>query len=72
MKFIAVIMWVLFVTGCSATDSHTPTDITKPQAPANPNKTQSQGPTDWDSLGQLLGCVFAPGSCEDQPNLNQR
>lgn len=71
MKFMAVIMWVV-LAGCSATDSHSPSDITKPQAPVDQTESNSTGPTDWDSLGQLLGCVFAPGSCETTPDSNQK
>ena len=33
---------------------------------AQSNDTTTQGPTDWESIGHTLGCVFAPQTCKSK------
>lgn len=30
------------------------------------NDTTTQGPADWESIGHVLGCVFAPQTCKSK------
>ena len=30
------------------------------------SNTTTQGPADWESIGHVLGCVFAPQTCKSK------
>jgi nitrous oxide reductase accessory protein NosL len=49
MKQLTVILlMIVLLAGCSATGSVSPS---------------REGPADFNAMGQLLGCIFAPNKC---------
>jgi uncharacterized protein YceK len=48
MKQLTLILMIVLLAGCSATGSVSPS---------------RQGPADFNAMGQLLGCMFAPNTC---------
>lgn len=48
MKQLTLILMIVLLAGCSATGTVSPS---------------RQGPADFDAMGQLLGCMFAPNTC---------
>jgi len=48
MKQLTLILMIVLLAGCSATGTVSPS---------------RQGPADFDAMGKLLGCMFAPNTC---------
>ena len=58
------IILLFLITACS-TPKQIPTDVTKPEAPqTQDNQIQTNGPTDFQGIADILGCMFAPQTCE--------
>ena len=75
-KFIIIMLIVLVWAGlssCSPTDydkqaPHETTDemnakITKDMEAMDKEKEELTGPTDFESIAEVLGCMFAPNDC---------
>ena len=57
---------LLFITACSNTPN-VPTDVTKPDTDTKDKKETTinqNGPTDFQGIADILGCMFAPHTCE--------
>ena len=57
---------LLFITACSNTPN-VPTDVTKPDTDTKYKKETTinqNGPTDFQGIADILGCMFAPHTCE--------
>ena len=57
---------LLFITACSNTPN-VPTDVTKPDTDTKDKKETTinqNGPTDFQGIADILGCMFAPQTCE--------
>ena len=57
---------LLFITACSNTPN-VPTDVTKPDTDTKDRKETTinqNGPTDFQGIADILGCMFAPHTCE--------
>ena len=60
------IAFLLFITACSNTPN-VPTDVTKPDTDTKDKKETTinqNGPTDFQGIADILGCMFAPHTCE--------
>ena len=75
-KFIIIMLIVLVwagLSGCSPTEyekqaPHETTDemnakITKDMEAMDKEKEELTGPTDFESIAEVLGCMFAPNDC---------
>ena len=57
---------LLFITARSNTPN-VPTDVTKPDTDTKDRKETTinqNGPTDFQGIADILGCMFAPHTCE--------
>ena len=56
---------VLIISTAWSSPKHIATDVTKPEAPqTQDNQIQTNGPTDFQGIADILGCMFAPQTCE--------
>ena len=60
---------LLFITACTNTPN-VPTEVTKPDTGYNKDKKETtinaNGPTDFQGIADILGCMFAPHTCESK------
>ena len=60
---------LLFITDCTNTHN-VPTEVTKPDTGYNKDKKETtineNGPTDFQGIADILGCMFAPHTCESK------
>jgi len=71
----AIILLCILVALALGSPAHTH-DATKPASKDNAqcsngsstvtSNDSTQGPTDWESIGHTLGCVFAPQTCKSK------
>ena len=57
---------LLLITACTNTPN-VPTDVTKPDTDTKDKKETTinqNGPTDFQGIADILGCMFAPHTCE--------
>ena len=58
---------LLFITACTNTPT-VPTDVSKPDTGYTKDKKETtineNGPTDFQGIADILGCMFAPHTCE--------
>ena len=60
---------LLFITACTNTPN-VPTEVTKPDTGYTKDKKETtinkNGPTDFQGIADILGCMFAPHTCESK------
>jgi len=60
---------LLFITACTNTPN-VPTEVAKPETVYTKDKKETtineNGPTDFQGIADILGCMFAPHTCESK------
>jgi len=67
---VIILLLVLIFAGlssCAKTETNEPGNRQAKDTTANPETTINEnGPTDFQGIANVLGCMFAPQSCQDK------
>ncbi len=67
---VIILLLVLIFAGlssCAKTETNEPGNRQAEDTTANPETTINEnGPTDFQGIANVLGCMFAPQSCQDK------